>query len=29
MGNKMVIIEDAEELLPEVEQVMAQIRGIS
>lgn len=29
MGNKMVIIEDAEELLPEVEQAMAQIRGIS
>jgi len=29
MGNKMVIIEDAEEMLPEVEQAMAQIRGIS
>lgn len=28
-GNKMVVIEDAEEMLPETEAVMAKIRGIS
>lgn len=28
-GNRMVIIEDAEEMLPETEAVMAQIRGIT